>query len=342
MSIPYRTQQNLKRLAGTLLILAVVGVIVWGLWILWLQRFVVYTRDEGAVINFELAQTLAAGEEAVPPSTEAEIEIHYNEGEDKVNLSTELAQLKGYYVTSKSVTSDPAGIWEQIQTLPAGTPVMLDMKSIYGTFFYSTSTGRPLSDSADIGAVDELIANLRSSGYYTIARVPALRDREYGISNTRSGLATSGGYLWMDEEGCYWLNPAKEDTVTYLIDIATELRELGFNEVVFDDYYFPDTKKIVFKEDKPQTLADTAQTLVTTCATDYFAVSFVSDGTWTAPVGRTRVYRKDVTDPAQILEVTQSLALTMTDPNIRLVFITSNMDTRFESYGVLRPINLAH
>ena len=341
MSIPYRTQQNIKRLAVILLLLLVVAVIVWGMWILWLQRFVVYTREEGAVINFELSQTLAPGEEAVPPVTESTLEIHYNEGEDKVNLSTELAQLNGYYVSGKSVYSDPAGVWEQIQALPAGTAVMLDMKSIYGSFYYSTTTGRPLSDSADIDGVDELIANLRSSGYYAIAKVPALRDREFGRENTKNGLPTSGGYLWMDDDGCYWLNPAKEDTITYLIDIATELRDMGFSEVVFEDYYFPKTKKIVFKGDKLETLAETAQTLVTNCATDYFTVSFVSDGSWTNPTGRTRVYRNDVDDPMMILEAVQSTPL-LPDPNIRLVFITSNMDTRFESYGVMRPIKVAH
>ena len=340
MSIPYRTQQNIKHLAAGLLILLVVGAIVLALWVVWAQRFVVYTRQEGAVINFELSETLPVGEEAVPPVTESTLEIHYNEGEDKVNLSTELTQLNGYYVSGKSVSSDPEGVWEQIQALPTGTAVMLDMKSIYGTFYYSTTTGRPLSDTADVEGVDELISKLRSSGYYAIAKVPALRDREFGLANTRSGLPTSGGYLWMDDDGCYWLNPTKEDTITYLIQIATELREMGFNEVVFEDFYFPATKKIVFKGDKLQALADTAQTLVNNCATDYFTVSFVSDGSWTIPAGRTRVYRTDVNDPVQITEVTQNLVLT--DPQIRLVFITSNMDTRFESYGVMRPIKVAH
>ncbi len=340
MSIPYRTQQNIKHLAAGLLIMLVVGAIILGLWVVWVQRFVVYTREEGAVINFELAQTLTPGEEAVPPVTESSLEIHYNEGEDKVNLSTELTQLNGYYVSGKSVSTDPAGVWEQINALPTGTAVMLDMKSIYGTFYYSTTTGRPLSDTADVDGVDELVANLRSSGYYAIAKVPALRDREFGLANTRSGLPTSGGYLWMDDDGCYWLNPEKEDTITYLIQIATELREMGFNEVVFEDFQFPATKKIVFKGDKLQALADTAQTLVNNCATDYFTVSFVSDGSWTIPAGRTRVYRTDVNDPVQIAEVTQNLVLT--DPQIRLVFITSNMDTRFESYGVMRPIKVAH
>lgn len=340
MSIPYHTQQNLKRLAITLLLLLVVGAIVWGLWFLWLQRFVIYTRADGAVLNFEMSQTVASGQAAVPPEEDMSVEIYYNEGDGKVNVSTELAQLSGFYVTGSALASDPAGVWEQIQSLPAGTAVMLDVKSIYGTFYYSTATGRPLNDAADIPGVDALIAKLNASSYYTIARVPALRDREYGLNNTNEGLPVSGGYLWMDEDGCYWLNPARQAIVSYLTDIAKELRDLGFDEVVFEDFYFPDTSKIVFNGDKTQTLEETAQALVTGCATQSFAVSFVSDGTWKEPEGRSRIYREDINDAIKLMELTDGL--TMENPEARLVLITNNLDTRFEVYGVMRPIELAH
>lgn len=339
MSIPYRTQQSLRRLAIALLVLLVVGILVWGMWFVWLQRFVVYTRSEGAVLNFELPETIPPGEAAVPPEEGTQIEIYYNEGDDKLNLSTEMAKLSGYYFPDKQIYTDPEGVWEKIQTLPAGTAVMLDLKSIYGNFFYSTSTGRPISDSADADGVDQLIANLRGSGYYTIARMPALRDREYGRQNTRNGLPTSGGYLWMDDEGCYWLNPTKEGTITYLIDIAEELRDLGFDEVVFEDYEVPTSKKIVFKKDRAEALAETAQMLVTACATEYFTVSFVSDGTWTPPTGRSRIFRTDIGDPMKITGVAEALKLA--DPAVQLVFITGNMDTRYEEYGVIRPIDMA-
>ena len=340
MSIPYRTQQNLKRLSIGLLVLVVVGCIGVTLWFIWLQRFVVYTREAGAVLDFQMEEMMADGQEAVPPEEDMEITIHYNEGDDKINVSTELAQMNGYYLDAGTAIRDPEGAWETIQSLPAGTAVLLDVKSIVGTFYYSTTTGRPLSDNADIYGMDELITNLRSSGYYTIARVPALRDREFGIDNTRAGLPTSGGYLWMDNDGCYWLNPVKEDTVTYLMKIATELRDLGFNEVLFDDFSIPSTKKIVFKEDKVLALSQTAQTLVNNCATDYFAVSFVSDGTWTPPSGRSRIYMEGVEDPTLIREATQNLVLT--NPAIRLVFLTANLDTRYETYSVLRPIYMAN
>ena len=340
MSIPYRTQQTLKRLAGTLLVLLVVGAVILGLWFLWLQRYVVYTRSEGAVLDFNLSETLPAGQEAQPPESDLDIEIYYNEGEGKVDLSTELTQLKGYYVLGSALASDPAGVWEQIQALPAGTPVMLDVRTIYGTFYYSTSTGRPLNSNADIRGVDALINKLKDSGYYTIARVPALRDREYGLNNTNEGLPVSGGYLWMDEDGCYWLNPARKAIVNYLTDIATELRALGFDEVVFEDFYFPETDRIIFDGNKQETLEKTAQTIVTACATETFAVSFVSDGTWKEPEGRSRVYREDISDAIALMELSNNL--TMENPKTRLVLITNNLDTRFEDYGILRPIELAH
>ena len=340
MSIPYRTQQNIKHFAVALLVLAVVGAAVWAMWLLWLQRFVVYTRQDGAVLNMEISENLAPGQAAIPPVEEENIEIFYNEGEEKVNLSTELTQLNGYYVLGNAVATDPNGVWEQISSLPAGTPVMLDLKSVYGMFYYSTATGRPTSGDADVRGVDQLIHNLKNSDYYTIARIPALRDRDYGLNNTNEGLPVAAGYLWMDEDGCYWLNPARKAIVNYLTDIATELRMLGFDEVVFEDFYFPKTQNIVFEGDKTATLETTAQTIVDACATDTFAVSFVSDGTWKDPDGRSRVYREDISDAIKLMEFNSSLAVE--NPEARVVLITNNLDTRFEEYGILRPIELAH
>lgn len=340
MSIPYRTQQNIKRFLIALLVIAVVGAAVWGMWLLWLQRFVVYTREDGAVLNMEMSENMAPGQTAVPPVEDTGVEIFYNEGEEKVSFSTELAQIKGYYVLGNAVTSDPDAVWEQIQALPEGTPVMLDLKSVYGMFYYSTGTGRPVTGDGDVRGVDNLIRNLRDSNYYTIARIPALRDRDYGLNNTNEGLPVAAGYLWMDEDGCYWLNPAREAIINYLIDIATELKALGFKEVVFEDFYFPKTQNIVFSGDKTATLESTAQTIVNACATDTFAVSFVSDGTWKEPKGRSRVYREDISDAIKLMEFNDSLAVE--DPQARVVLITNNLDTRFEEYGVLRPIELAH
>ena len=335
MSIPYRTQQKMKRLAIALLILLVVAVIVWGMWIIWLQRYVIYTRSEGAVIDFQQSETLPVGEMAVPSDT-APVEIYYNEGENKINVGLELTQLNGYYITGDDLEEDANGVLEQVQLLTANTPVMVDVKSIYGNFFYSTSTGRPTSDVVPVAAVDELIKIFRTRNLYAIARVPALRDMEFGLDHSANGMAVEEGYLWMDDDGTYWLDPKEEGTISYLMSIAKELQALGFHEVVFDEYYFPETEEVVFNGDKQQTLESTAKLLVDNCASNTFTVSFVNDGSWTMPEGRTRVFRKDVNNPVELLKVAETLSVE--NPSVNLVFITNNTDSRFDEYGVLRPL----
>ena len=107
MSIPYRTQQNLKRLAGTLLILLVVALFIGALWFVWLQRYVVYTREDGAVINFDLPEKLEQGVTAMEPEAAEQIEIYYNEGENKLEVSSDLVKMKGYYVTGSTLARNP-------------------------------------------------------------------------------------------------------------------------------------------------------------------------------------------------------------------------------------------
>jgi hypothetical protein len=209
-----------------------------------------------------------------------------------------------------------------------------------GNFFYSTAVSEHLDSKIDITAMDALIQELADSGVYLIARLPALRDRDYGLHHVSDGVFdTRGAYLFVDEGGCYWLNPSRQGTITYLVQIVTELKNLGFDEVVFDEFRFPDTKYMRFDGDKDAALAAAAKTLVTSCATDRFAVSFVQDAGFGLPEGRSRLYIKSaVAADAAILAQQSGLA----DPATRLVFLTEVHDTRFDAYSVLRPLDAAH
>ena len=335
MSIPYRTQRALKRFFVVLIILVAAAAIIWLCWLLWLNRYVVYTED-GAILDFERSAAELSGELALPPEEGDPISIYYNEGDDAVETSKDLTQLAGYYIDTAALQGDIEVIKQQIRSLPAGTPVMIEVKNSYGAFYYHTGVSEFVTDTLDVDKVDELLTFLDKSGMYTIARLPALRDYAYGLNNTRDGLPTAGGYLWADEDYRYWLNPGSEGTLSFLISIANELKGLGFDEVVFFEFEFPKTNSIVFNGDKAQTLADAAQTLVTTCATGSFAVSFEGSDGFTPPIGRSRVFREnvDAIDAASVAE-----ASGVADTAVNLVFVTNLYDTRFNDYGVLRPLD---
>lgn len=71
MSIPYRTRRVLNRLGLVLMIFLLVGVIAWLCWVVWLERYVVYTAD-GASLDFEHSSQDIIGEVATPPRGAAE------------------------------------------------------------------------------------------------------------------------------------------------------------------------------------------------------------------------------------------------------------------------------
>lgn len=340
MSIPYRTQRVLHRLGIIALVLIVIIVIGWFCSVVWLERYVIYT-EEGASIDFSLSAEIPQGEVAVPPDTGETVPIFYNEGENALDLNTELTQLWGYYIDSTDL-KDTAAIIEKLNTLESGTPIMLDVKNIYGGFYYSSSVPEATpAGSVDVAAVDKLITELTTRNFYVIARVPAFKDYTYGLNHVPSGLPIvgGGGVLWQDDDGCYWLKPSDNGTLNFLKQIVDELRGMGFDEVVLSHFQFPDTNNIVFNDDRTEALTTAAQYLLTNCGTDSFAISFAATSAgFTLPEGRTRLYLEDVAAQNVAARAAQ---LTITDPEIRLVFLAETNDTRYNAFGVLRPISMS-
>lgn len=337
LNLTYRTRQRLKKFGTVAGIALAVGILVWAVWLVWMGRYVVYS-DGRASFVFDW-QTPGELVEAVEPTYET-VSVVMKEKEDlPEESSTELKQVSGYYVTASMLRNDLETVSATIRELPKDSVIMLDLKSIYGYYYYSTVlSGAKTVSNADIEAIDELIEYITQADFYTVARMPALRDRQYGLDHTQSGLHhTSGLYLWYDSDNCYWLDPTKSGTRSYLCDIALELKGMGFDEVVFTEFRFPDTENILFEGSKVDALNETALYLVQNCATADFAVSFeCAEEGFSLPVGRSRLYRTDVA-AADVASV--AAAFGREDSEIYLVFVTEAMDTRFDAYGVLRPVD---
>lgn len=346
MIIPYRIRRGFQRFLVTICVLAVICITALAAWMLWLNRYVIYT-DDGAKLDFGLSFDPSGGIIAQPPEAMPDVSISYGSTDDLLDPpSTELKQMEGYVVTTDMLTGDTlAKTRSALDALPAGSTVLLEVKNLRGEFYYTTLLGRN-PEQVDVSAVMELIRDLQDKGCYLIARIPAFRDRYYFLDDEMTrvpyGLPLKGGNgsLWEDRSVSgsvlYWFNPASTGTQNFLVQIVTELRTLGFDEVVFSDFRFPETSQITFSGDKAEALAQAAQTLVQACSTDTFAVSFTGDH-FALPQGRFRVYLENVA-AADIISVVNSL--TLENPSAQLVFLTDLLDTRYESYSVLRPLEL--
>ena len=343
MNIPYRTRRLLNRIGLVALAVLLVGTLVWFCWVIWLERYVVYTEGK-AILDFDITTDESQGELAVPPAADAGVPIYYNEGANAVNLNAELTQLNGYYIDGDDLQKNLADSYEDMKALRSGTAVMVDMKGGYGSFYYSSKlSGAVMSQSVSVTTVDEMIKEMQHRGFYTIARISAFRDYNYGLNNVPCGLPDARGdgyYLRADDGGCYWLDPTEPQVITWLCSIIKELKELGFNEVVLDNFRFPPNPDLyIFSGDRDQALAEAAEVIISNCASDGFTISFVAAGAnFALPEGRTRLYLSGVEAKEVGAKAAQA---NLEEPQIRLVFLADTNDTRFDEYGVLRPIEVS-
>ena len=342
MNIPYRTRRLLNRIGIGALIFFIVFAVTWLCWVIWLERYVVYTRDGEAILDLEASSHDFVGEAANPPVGSTNISIYYNDGSDAIETSHELTQMDGYYISMDDLTKNVDRVWGNLELLKAGTPVMIELKGGYGSFYYrSNLPGSVASKSVSADAVEELLKYMKESGFYLIARVSSFRDYDFGLDHVTSGLyMLSRAGLWADEGGCYWLNPTDDTALNWIASIVNELKEKGFHEVVLADFRFPNSDKYIFNGDKNEALVSAAKTLLGRCVDNpSLVLSFmVSDGSFQLPDGRCRIYLENV-DAKQV--GAQSSKVTMDNAAARLVFVAETNDTRYNDYGVLRPISAA-
>lgn len=334
MKISYRTRQLIRRILSAVVTVAAVILIAALCLVLWLQRFVVYT-DDGAVLDFDRAGVQLQGQLPQAPELPS-VTIHFRDEPFREGLQ----QLMGYYIDPSDLMDDPDAVRTRLESLPAGTPVLLDVKGYRGYFYYSTRVGATTSSSYDMAKMDDLIRWLASSDLYVIARMSALRDFDLVWQNNRCGLTKTSGVLYSDRSNYgigYWLDPANADVEDYLIAVIRELDNLGFDEVVLQNFCFPDAENLAFQGDRDAAILALAQKLVTACGTDSFSVSFAgSDPGFALPEGLCRLYLEGIS-----LENAQSAwdAVAMEDKRLYLVFVAPQEDARYQiENGMLLPL----
>lgn len=345
--LSYRRRQQLQRGSVLLLclllvlLLAAVGIVIY------LGRYLVFT-DEEAYFSFlrtesaEEAPTLSVsgsdfpgveiGESIARPDYEAQTPVIDEVPPDAI---------RGVCL-SYSDLADPEGCLAAVRAVEDCNTVLLQLKSSAGNFYYNTRFSSSHSSTVDPAAVDELIQQLDALGYHLIARISALPDSNWALQHLDCGLQLSSGALWMDEDGYYWLDPAKEDVQDYLCTLALELYQLGIDEIALSGFYYPESENIAYSTDeigRYMDLSAAAGKLMDLAAEYRFAVSFI-DPPENSPSpssdGHILLSNVEGSQAALNEERYQSLL----SGSETLIFLTDSRDTRFEPYGILRSIEL--
>ncbi|MBI2206085.1 MAG: GTP-binding protein [Candidatus Rokubacteria bacterium] len=127
--------------------------------------------------------------------------------------------------------------------------VVIDVKGDRGWILYRTEVPMAIAAGAQGPATvknfDAMMADLKTRGIYTIARVVTFKDNI--LANHRPELAvidTRTGKPWLDRENLAWVDPFRTEVWDYNIAIAEEAIRKGFDEVQFDYVRFPTDGKL--------------------------------------------------------------------------------------------------
>ncbi len=299
----------------------------------YLQRYIVYT-PEGAKLEFHPdKQPGAQAHDDKPPDPIAGATL-VEETEPEPEEAS--GKLTGFYIDG-AMLGNPAAVRESLASLEASTAVLMDVRSIYGNFYYPSETsGAETSSLVSPSAVRELITALAAdSQVYLIARLPAFRDSTFALAHQNCGLALPGGALWMDSDGCYWLDPSDDEVIAHLEEVARELDALGFDEIVFDSFYFPSSGSIDYDGDGGGEVLEAARRLQANLAGDEITVSLGTTDPALASYAA-RIYLQE-SDGSQVQSLAAAFEGAYTPLSDHLVFLTDSRDTRFDAYGLLRP-----
>ena len=102
---------------------------------------------------------------------------------------------------------------------------------------------------SEIGAVKRyvrdmpgLIQKCKEKGIYLIARIVSFKDPLLAEAKPDWSLHLADGSIFRDKDGLAWVNPYEEAVWDYLVEVALEAAEMGFDEIQFDYIRFSTDK----------------------------------------------------------------------------------------------------
>lgn len=135
-------------------------------------------------------------------------------------------------------------------------------KADEGVVHFTSAVAMPSAVSADAVSVEQLSRLCAVPGVYTVAKINCFHDSLYAFANMESaGICQPNGYIWYDYNLGHWLEPEKEAARRYVIDLALECAQLGFDELMLEDMLYPAYGK-TYKIDYSKNTMEKADALV--------------------------------------------------------------------------------
>lgn len=253
----YRGRQGAGRVFFTVLL---VLILLAACAFLFLQRFITYSDDGSFRLELpELSflEQIVAEEDEQPQQDvnlvigssdqheEKEEETQQPEQSEETEVQTQPQHTQMRpdtplrLVGISALTADETALNAELEQIGADGFVFT-AKADEGVVNFASAVAMPTAVSADAVSGEVLGRLCAIPGVYTVAKINCFHDSLYAFANMgEAGICQSNGYIWYDYNLCHWLEPEKEAARRYVIDLALECAQLGFDELMLEDMLYP-------------------------------------------------------------------------------------------------------
>ena len=119
------------------------------------------------------------------------------------------------------------------------TGVVYTVKDDAGRIYYPSAAGQRDAVTAKAEVQQELMRLCGQENIYAVARLNCFHDSYYAYTHVSDAALCSDGKLWVDERSYYWLDAEKQAARSYVIALAKECAELGFDEILLEELCYP-------------------------------------------------------------------------------------------------------
>lgn len=175
-----------------------------------------------------------------------------NEQQPSTEIALNRFVVKGLYLTAFGLSNQKirTAALEAAKTNNMNT-LVIDVKDDHGLIYFNI--GLPMA--TEIGAQQKilikdmpaLMADLKSQGFYLIARVAIFKDNTLALAKPQWAVKKNG-QLYLDNQKMGWTDPFIPEVQNYNISVVKAAAAIGFDEVQIDYVRFPDTKGVVFTQ----------------------------------------------------------------------------------------------
>lgn len=233
----------------------------------------VSTEDTVSLQPAEIEEIKGDNEQETEKDTES-LKPDIVEEEETENLQLEenreeqeRPKVRGIFVTGPMAGTDNMENLIDLVDRTELNAMVIDIKNDEGRVTYDME----ISSVQDVGScrryirdMESLIKKCKEKDIYLIARIVAFKDPYMEQAKPEWCIHNKDGSLFKDKDGMTWLDPYNKQVWEYLLDIATEALNIGFDEIQFDYMRFstdPGMENVDFvqtetEEDRRQIITD--------------------------------------------------------------------------------------